>query len=176
MFGNNLVLIKIVSSIFFSTQYFLPNSKIDENVLTTFYLDEDLDGYGSELSTIEACEVPNGYVPIGNDCDDTNEDIFPAATEICDEIDNNCNDEIDEGVGTEYYVDRDSDGFGDDSSLEWHCEAVEGVTLIGGDCDDTNAVINPDATEVCDGSTWQRRARGMRGGRDGVASCGTRKG
>jgi hypothetical protein len=127
------------------------DGEIDENVLTTFYLDEDLDGYGNEFSTTQACEVPNGYVPIGNDCDDGNDSIYPSAVEVCDEIDNNCNDEIDEGVGIEYFIDRDADGFGDENSIEWHCEEMEGVTTIGGDCDDTNAVINPDANEVCDG-------------------------
>jgi hypothetical protein len=34
------------------------------------------------------------------DCDDSNETVFPGAPEICDGLDNDCNDVIDEGLGT----------------------------------------------------------------------------
>ena len=30
------------------------------------------------------------------------------------------------------------------------CEVVEGYELIGGDCDDASAEVNPGATEICD--------------------------
>ena len=38
--------------------------------------------------------------------------IYPSADEICDGIDNNCNDIIDEDVMATYYQDLDGDGFG----------------------------------------------------------------
>ena len=38
-------------------------------------------------------EVRDGYVAIGNDCDDGNVDVFPAP-EVCDEVDNNCDGQI----------------------------------------------------------------------------------
>ena len=44
--------------------------------------------------------------------------ISPIATRLCDEIDNNCNDEIDEGVQNTYYIDFDEDGFGDDNNYQ----------------------------------------------------------
>ena len=34
------------------------------------------------------------------DCNDRDASIFPSAQEICDGVDNNCDDEIDEGVKT----------------------------------------------------------------------------
>ena len=51
--------------------------------------DDDMDGYGSPGR--ETCAHPE------EDCDDTNSDINPGADEVCDGIDNNCSDEIDEG-------------------------------------------------------------------------------
>ncbi|MCK5282800.1 MAG: thrombospondin type 3 repeat-containing protein [Nanoarchaeota archaeon] len=37
------------------------------------------------------------YCPYGNDCNDNNASINPGAAEICNGVDDNCNDEIDEG-------------------------------------------------------------------------------
>ena len=81
------------------------NGEIDEGVLTIFYIDDDGDGFGNPESSGEYCSPPEGYVPSGSDCDDSNPDVFIGNNEICDGIDNNCNDEIDEGVGDVYFVD-----------------------------------------------------------------------
>ena len=32
---------------------------------------------------MEACDVLEGYVVGGNDCDDDNDTVFPAAEELC---------------------------------------------------------------------------------------------
>ncbi len=48
------------------------------------------------------------------------------------------------------YADADGDGFGDDSTAAAACEAGDGQVLVGGDCADADAGVNPDATEVCD--------------------------
>ena len=37
----------------------------------------------------------DGYTENQGDCDDTNRDVHPFAVEVCDEIDNNCNNIID---------------------------------------------------------------------------------
>ncbi|MBI2893099.1 MAG: hypothetical protein HYY06_06070 [Deltaproteobacteria bacterium] len=52
--------------------------------------DLDEDGFG----TGDGCEGQT-------DCDDTNIDIYPGAPEECDEIDNSCDDAVDEGCGCE---------------------------------------------------------------------------
>ena len=126
------------------------NGQIDEGVLTEYYLDNDADGYGDAETITESCEAPEGYVPFGSDCDDNNNTVHPSASEICDELDNDCNDEIDEGVGELVFVDRDEDGYGDDQTQQLRCDVVPGFSEVGGDCDDVNDTINPDATEVCD--------------------------
>ena len=122
----------------------------DEGVTDIFYADEDADGFGSPLLYIYSCESPPGYVTTSSDCNDQDSSIYPSAGELCDGIDNNCNDEIDEGVGDTYMLDRDLDGFGDSSTEVYSCEEEEGLSTIGGDCNDTNALIYPNAPEYCD--------------------------
>ncbi len=50
-----------------------------------------------------------------------------------------------------FYADSDGDGFGDDATAAEHCEAPAGFVAMGGDCDDGDAKVKPDAFEVCDG-------------------------
>ncbi len=127
------------------------NGEIDEGVLTTFYQDEDGDGFGNVELSAEFCSRPDGYVPSASDCDDDNPNVFVGNNEICDGIDNNCNDEIDEGVGEQFFVDADGDGYGDPESNTLLCEMVEGYTTDNSDCDDGDPLTHPDAEELCDG-------------------------
>lgn len=85
------------------------------------------------------------------DCDDTRLDIHPDAAEICDELDNNCNAEIDEGVTLTLFADADGDGFGDSDSPIAACAAGPGVVEDATDCDDSSATNFPNAVELCDG-------------------------
>ena len=57
---------------------------------TTWYLDVDGDGFGSDTSAVEACVDPGGYLTVGGDCDDGNADAWPGAPEACDEVDQDC--------------------------------------------------------------------------------------
>jgi iduronate 2-sulfatase len=63
----------------------------------TFYADNDGDGYGNPLTSIQACSVPAGFVADNRDCSDNNAAVHPNAVEICNGIDDNCNGETDEG-------------------------------------------------------------------------------
>ena len=55
-----------------------------------------------------------------HDCDDTNAAIHPGATEVCDDIDIDCNDDLDDDdIGIDY-TDSDGDGFGDEDDLGAH--------------------------------------------------------
>ena len=126
------------------------NGEIDEGVLLTFFIDSDADGFGAPTQTVEACQQTEGTVPNDNDCDDNDASAFPSAEEICDAVDNNCNGEIDEGVLLTQYRDLDEDGFGDPTTAIETCSLDAGFVLNDQDCDDTDATIYPNASEVCD--------------------------
>jgi hypothetical protein len=126
------------------------NGTIDEGVTGTYYADADADSYGVTEEAIEACSLPTGYSETAGDCDDDAVDIYPGATEVCDEVDNNCDGTIDEGVTTTYYADGDGDGYGDAGAPTDACEVPSSHVSDDTDCDDTDRTISPDGEEVCD--------------------------
>ncbi len=123
---------------------------IDEDILGTWYRDADGDGFGTIEDVIQGC-FEEGYLDVAGDCDDSNPEVSPLAEESCDEVDNDCDGEVDEGLLISVFVDADEDGYGDDANIIEVCSVEAGMATIGGDCDDINALISPDATETCDG-------------------------
>ena len=126
---------------------------VDDGVLQTFHVDADGDGFGDPEATVEACEQPTGSVEDGTDCDDTTAGSYPGGIEICDDIDNDCDDLIDEDDATdapEWFADVDGDGYGDPDSTTNACEVPTGYVDQARDCDDQDPDIRPDAPEVCD--------------------------
>jgi hypothetical protein len=137
------------------------DGNIDEDVLITFYQDLDHDNYGNPYVSELACSELEGYVQDNTDCDDTNNTINPGATEICDGVDNDCDDEIDEDnvcgqecsdndddevcdeddicPGFDDSVDNDNDGIPDG------CDSCEGFD----DYIDTDGDSIPDDCDVC---------------------------
>ena len=113
-----------------------------------YYEDADEDGFGNLDVSAYMRSAPPGYVADNTDCDDTNPDINPDAVEQCDRIDNNCNGEIDEGCRY-YYQDADRDGYGNPARRIYTCVNLGGYVRNSGDCDDTNAEINPAMEEAC---------------------------
>jgi len=117
---------------------------------TTYYLDADHDGFGDASMTSEACDMPEGYVSNSGDCNDSEILAYTGATEACDDVDNDCDGSVDEGVTNTFYADTDSDGYGDPLMTVAACDMPEGYVSNSGDCDDDNVDINPIGNEVCD--------------------------
>ncbi len=128
------------------------NGIIDEDFpYSTWYADTDGDGFGDPNNSIDFCEQPEGYVEDNTDCDDTNNQIYPGAFEICNGLDDNCDGEIDEEVLVNWYQDQDGDGYGNVDSLLQSCDQPAGYVESGSDCEDEDASVYPEAVETCNG-------------------------
>ncbi len=87
----------------------------------------------------------------GDDCDDSDASIYPAAPELCNGVDDDCDGVVDEDVTFTWFKDGDGDGFGDEPMVSCDVDAPEGYADVDGDCDDGNPHINPSAPDVCNG-------------------------
>lgn len=75
------------------------NTGINDCTGDVIYPDEDGDGYGDDDNPgLPDTNAPDTYIPDNTDCNDANGNIHPNTTEICDEIDNDCDGAIDEGL------------------------------------------------------------------------------
>jgi|GEM_PF-2037110 len=127
---------------------------IDDGLLLSGYVDADSDGYGDTAMSLEACPGTPRWASLPDDCDDTRRDVSPGQPEICDEIRNDCTAAApDVGAGAvNWYGDLDGDGFGSaSSSVTVSCTPITGAVLNDRDCDDSNAMLNPGAAELCNG-------------------------
>ncbi len=119
------------------------------------FLDLDGDGIGSAVSWT-GCGPPPSPVyraTESGDCDDLDRARRPGAPESCNGLDDDCDGEIDEDAVdvVRQYEDDDGDGFGRSTAQIEACPGAPGTSLVGGDCDDTSALVSPIALERCNG-------------------------
>jgi plastocyanin len=133
----------------------------------TCYVDADGDGFGDPTNPVEcpdaSCACQPGLVSNNLDCDDTDANVNPGASEFCNGVDDDCNGSTDDNAVDciDWYPDNDGDGYGEGGgSPVCACSAPSGHVDNGLDCNDGDAGINPDAEEIpddgidqnCDGS------------------------
>ncbi|MEL6342150.1 MAG: putative metal-binding motif-containing protein [Myxococcota bacterium] len=105
--------------------------------------DYDADGDGHDSDAYD-----------GDDCQDDAPLINPAAEEICNTIDDNCDGIIDEDATdvASWYADTDGDGQGDPATEVIQCDPPTDYVDNNLDCDDINATVYDGAPiVVCDG-------------------------
>ncbi len=127
---------------------------VDDGLATVdWYRDADSDGWGAASSgRVNDCGAPYGYVATGSDCDDGASAVSPAATETCNDVDDDCDGLVDDGLATStWYRDADGDGVGSSSVTASDCAAPTGYVATGGDCDDGRSTTRPGAVELCNG-------------------------
>ena len=121
---------------------------------TDWYQDVDEDNFGNPGNAKCQCAASETHpVDNGDDCNDLNKDVSPVAEEICNQIDDNCDNEIDPEDSGEceiYYKDEDIDQFGMADDAACLCTALAPyLTKTAGDCNDDNDAIHPGVTELC---------------------------
>ena len=154
-----------------------PYDGIDQDCAGGEEFDVDLDGWvAAGIRTPESEEA-------GEDCDDEDAGIHPDATEVCDDIDNDCDSlvdsedpNVDESTAPTWYEDRDGDAFGDAGSSWVLCDQPEGYVADETDCDDADGSVYPGAPERCDGRQTDCERSGipadeLDGDADGYVEC-----
>jgi hypothetical protein len=106
----------------------------------------DADGDGYAVCSA-SCSLPAAKTC--GDCDETRSSVHPGAAESCNGFDDDCNGTIDEGVQSTFYRDSDGDGYGNPAVTSLACFAPTGYVLDSTDCDDTRAMVHPNAPELC---------------------------
>ncbi len=166
---NNLTVNATSNNSAYNSNNISQNTSANQSITEIYYCDTDKDGFISNKpfnlnetnctkennSVILLCDntTINCSIKGGNDCNDSNSDI-PGTIEICNGIDDNCNNLIDgeeKAKGCKnYYEDKDNDGYG--SSYKCLCQPQNPHNVTtGGDCNDQNSSIYPNATEICNG-------------------------
>ena len=119
--------------------------------------DSDGDGKGSmdPKLTVDACTAPTTpivYLADASDCNDAAKSVHPDAPEICNKVDDDCDGSTDDSATMDWWVDSDSDGYGNPKLKHTGaCTGVENWLVANADdCNDGDKKINPGMKETCE--------------------------
>ena len=118
---------------------------------------------GSESD--KAPDADGDGTPDAEDCAPDDPAIHPGAAETCNDVDNDCDGEVDNAPidGTTFYGDADGDGFYGDADTVSACALPDGYATAADDCDDTDPAVHPGVDETCNDVDEARpSARGPR--------------
>ena len=109
---------------------------------------KDADGDGSVDDS--CCNAqPDGEPVCGTDCADSNASVSRDAIELCNGIDDDCDQQTDEGAARLLFPDQDGDLHGDvEGEAHLGCPGDLHTSRKKNDCDDTNPAIQPGA-QIC---------------------------
>ncbi|MFT6395340.1 MAG: hypothetical protein ACJAYU_000082 [Bradymonadia bacterium] len=153
----------------------------------TWHADNDGDGAGSIEDFIEACEPSDEYPSAeGGDCDDDDSEVFPGAVDLCNGVDNDCDEDTVDG-NDEELVGGACDGLDDDRCAGGTTECVEGALIctegpegtrelcdgVDNDCDPDTAdgSDDPRVGDACDGEDSDLCEEGLSICRGGELLC-----
>ncbi len=139
------------------------NGQVDEGLLTTYYRDDDGDGYGVDGDSKQLCapDQTNNYTATqAGDCDDTAFSINPGATEVCNNIDDDCDGNTDPGCGCTqghtancYSGANGTEGVGECVHGTKTCDASGQYGACQGEVTPTTEVCDDQKDNDCDGKT-----------------------
>ena len=144
-----------------------------------YFADLDVDGYGVEGQAKCLCEPAEFHTAtVAGDCLPLDPEVFPGQAELCNGLDDNCSNEVDEGFndldedGIADCVDSDDDGDGKSDEID-NCPSISNPlqedndddlkgdpcdpdddndgTADGADCHPFDPLSHPGADEICDG-------------------------
>jgi hypothetical protein len=136
---------------------------------TKIYVDKDSDGYGTTEGEIcIGVEIPNNFALQPGDCDDNRKDINPSMKDLCNGLDDDCNEDTLDGSGENPPLNNNQEGvcagysqscisglWQDDITLIPTYEEIESICdLIDNDCDgitDQNMDFDNDGLTYCAG-------------------------
>ncbi|MCB9793178.1 MAG: putative metal-binding motif-containing protein [Alphaproteobacteria bacterium] len=72
--------------------------------------DKDIDARDSQFDV--PSDLDGDGVSPPEDCDDEDPNVSPLIEESCDEVDQDCDGQVDEGATSSWYLDSDGDGYG----------------------------------------------------------------